>query len=93
MGNINNPVIMNQSSPTVATEENMLVDIIMDDPQDPIDLHRSIGTDAEAENIDCTDKNQIDNLSNDIDINLFTRHEVSTENICSQTIFLNGNIA
>ncbi|XP_063891069.1 uncharacterized protein LOC110379170 [Helicoverpa armigera] len=71
-----------------ATEESFLVDIVMQDFEETIALRRTIGTDAEdtPENIIYS---KLDTLSNELDVNLFTKHQVSTENVQSQTIFLN----
>uniref|UniRef100_A0A2A4JR26 Small RNA 2'-O-methyltransferase n=1 Tax=Heliothis virescens TaxID=7102 RepID=A0A2A4JR26_HELVI len=70
-----------------ATEESCHIDIVMQDFEETIALRRSIGTDADETPVITNSK--IDTLSNEVDVNLFTKHQVSTENVQSQTIFLN----
>ncbi|CAH1643663.1 unnamed protein product [Spodoptera littoralis] len=70
-----------------ATEESYLVDIVMQDFEETVALRRTVGTDAEEKPIEAKDDNG--SLNNDFDETLCLKHEVSTENVQSQTIFLN----
>ncbi|XP_075990957.1 hen1 methyltransferase [Anticarsia gemmatalis] len=85
---VDNIIITNQTNPIAATKESLLIDIITSDAQETIALRRSIGTEVEY-SAESFDKDQEELLSNDIDINLLTHHDVSKENIHSHTIFLN----
>ncbi|CAB3259144.1 unnamed protein product [Arctia plantaginis] len=88
----NDIVVLNQSNPlAVAPEESLLFDIIIDDnTQETIPFCKSTDNNAQdTEKADISNRDEMEEISNDIDVNLCTRHEVSTENIFSQTIFLN----
>lgn len=88
----NNSVICNQSTCNIsATEESFLVDIVTQDFEETIALRRTIGTDAKVEP-EIMVKSLGETWSNEIDESLCTKHQVSTENVQSQTIFLNGEV-
>ncbi|XP_022823813.1 uncharacterized protein LOC111354527 isoform X2 [Spodoptera litura] len=70
-----------------ATEESYLVDIVMQDFEETVALRRTVGTDAEEKPIEA--KDDTGSINNDFDETLCPKHEVSTENVQSQTIFLN----
>lgn len=75
----------NLGSDIAATEESVLIDIVMHDMEETIALRRSIGTDADS----------MGPLNEDIgkevkDIALNNELQVRTENVHSQTIFLYG---
>lgn len=61
----------------------------MQDHEETIALRRTIGTEINVVPQMKT-KFKDDNLSNDFDKKKCTKHEVSSENVQSQTIFLNG---
>lgn len=84
-----NIVMSNHTSNISATEESFHIDIVMQDFEETIALRRTIGTDADA-SAEVVEKDAFETSSMDIDENLCTKHEVSTENVQSQTIFLNG---
>ncbi|XP_026324314.1 uncharacterized protein LOC113233403 isoform X2 [Hyposmocoma kahamanoa] len=75
--------VNNLSSDIAATEESVLIDIVMDDMEETIALRRSIGTDADS--ISQLNK-KIDNEVKDVALD--SELQVKTENVHSQTIFL-----
>ncbi|XP_026728682.1 uncharacterized protein LOC113494504 isoform X3 [Trichoplusia ni] len=83
-----NTVMSNHTSNISATEESCHIDIVMQDFEETIALRRTIGTDAD-ESAEVVEKDAVETSSAEIDENLCTKHEVSTENVQSQTIFLN----
>lgn len=77
--------VNNLSSDIAATEESVLIDIVMDDMEETIALRRSIGTDVDS--ISPLNKK----IDNDVkDVALDSELQVKTENVHSQTIFLYG---
>lgn len=79
--------VNNLSSDIAATEESVLIDIVMDDMEETIALRRSIGTDAAGSSKSSLNKeidNEVKNLALDSEL------QVKTENVHSQTIFLYG---
>lgn len=90
----NDVVVLNQHSLIAGVaEECLLADFIINDniqEMRPFSKSADIKTQAN-EKADISNKDQFEVINNDNDINLCTRHEVSKENIYSQTIFLNGN--
>ncbi|KAH9645784.1 hypothetical protein HF086_012511 [Spodoptera exigua] len=70
-----------------ATEESYLVDIVMQDFEETVALRRTVGTDAEKKLSEA--EYDIGSLNNDFDETMCPKHEVSSENVQSQTIFLN----
>lgn len=77
--------VNNFSSNIAATEESVLIDIVMDDMEETIALRRSIGTDADS--MSPLNK-EIDNEVKDVALD--SELQVKTENVHSQTIFLYG---
>ncbi|KAG6457074.1 hypothetical protein O3G_MSEX010095 [Manduca sexta] len=71
-----------------ATEESCFIGIVMDGVEETIALHRTIGTDAEVDIMDMENETLIHDIDNDLK-GFYIRPEVSTENVQSQTIFLN----
>ncbi|KAJ8734592.1 hypothetical protein PYW08_013842 [Mythimna loreyi] len=69
-----------------ATEECLRIDIITQDCEETMALRRTIATDLVAE---IERPFNVGKSTHDFDKNLCTKHEVSTENVQSQTIFLN----
>lgn len=79
--------VNNLSSDIAATEESVLIDIVMDGIEETIALRRSIGTDAAGSSKSPLNKeidNEVKNLALDSEL------QVKTENVHSQTIFLYG---
>lgn len=68
-----------------ATKESLLISIITADAEETIALRRTVGIEADNNIID---ENEIEIRS--VINELCTKHHVSTENVLSQTIFLNG---
>lgn len=73
------------SSDIAATEESVLIDIVMDDMEETIALRRSIGTDAVT-----MDDEKEAVMEKGHDTNLDSGLQVKSENVHFQTIFLNG---
>ncbi|KAJ8734235.1 hypothetical protein PYW07_014786 [Mythimna separata] len=71
-----------------ATEVTLRSDIIVQDCEETMALRRTIGTDLTIEP-ELERQLNVRNSSHDFDKSLCTKHEVSTENVQSQTIFLN----
>lgn len=74
------------SSDIAATEESVLIDIVMDDKEETIALRRSIGTDADS----MDDDKETDVGYKVKNVALYSGLQVKSENVHSQTIFLNG---
>lgn len=72
-----------------ATEESLHIDIIMQDCEETIALRRTIGTESTVET-EIKKQCDVEKWGTDFNKELCTKHEVSTENVQSQTIFLNG---
>ncbi|XP_053600608.1 uncharacterized protein Hen1 isoform X2 [Plodia interpunctella] len=73
-----------------ATEESLLVDIVMDGLEETIALRRTIGTDAEDEPTEFEQETVMGSLLNVMRNDSFCNNaEIETENVHSQTIFLN----
>lgn len=73
------------NSDIAATEESLLIGIVMEDMEETIALRRSIGTDVDS--IGPLNK-EIDNEMKDVALD--SEFQVKTENVHSQTIFLYG---
>lgn len=82
------PVLKPCSSYVAATEESLLIDIIMDDMEETIALRRTIGTDAEDPIV--FEKETKD--ENPINVAKEEKLIATTENVHSQTIFLYGTL-
>lgn len=80
--------VNNLSSDIAATEESVLIDIVMDDMEETIALRRSIGTDAVSPLNKETGLRKIDHEVKDVALD--SELQVKTENVHSQTIFLYG---
>lgn len=82
--------VNNLCSDIAATEESVLIDIVMDDMEETIALRRSIGTDADSMS-PLNKEIVLRKINNEVkDVALDSELQVKTENVHSQTIFLYG---
>lgn len=87
--NANKINLVSISSCISATVESQHIDIITQDYEETISLRRTIATETKVAP-EIKRKHNVVNSCDDFDKNIFTKHQVSTENVQAQTIFLNG---
>ncbi|XP_013183355.2 uncharacterized protein LOC106129367 isoform X1 [Amyelois transitella] len=87
---LNDPGALEISTNVATTKESLLVDIVMDGLEETIALRRTVGTDADEDPVEFEQEMVLGSLLNVMRNDSFcNKHDIETENVHSQTIFLN----
>lgn len=78
----------NEENTVSATEESYLIAIVMEDMEESIALRRGIATNTDSEPLEC--ETVIQCINHESSHKFYEEHVPCTENVESQTIFLNG---